>query len=88
MNKSDLNKIISGGEDSRKQFKADLRNADRLAAEMVAFTNSEGRRILIGVSDKGKPVGIPSFEVGRINQLISNAASQHVRNPLETLGSV
>ena len=35
MNKSELKKVISGGEDSRLQFKADLRNADGLAAEMV-----------------------------------------------------
>ena len=81
MNKTELKQIISGGEDSRLQLKADLRNADRLAAEMVAFSNSEGGRILIGVSDKGKVIGIPSSEVGRINQLISNAASQHVRSP-------
>ena len=53
MNKTKLKKIISGGEDSRMQFKADLRNADSLAAEMVAFSNSEGGRILIGVSDNG-----------------------------------
>ena len=82
MNKTELKKIFSGGEDSRLQFKTDLRNADSLAAEMVAFSNSEGGCILVGVSDKGKMIGIPSSEVGRINQLISNAASQHVRSPI------
>jgi ATP-dependent DNA helicase RecG len=85
MNKSELKKVISGGEDSRLQFKADLRNADGLAAEMVAFSNSEGGHILVGVSDKGKMIGIPSAEVGRVNQLISNAASQHVRSPISPL---
>jgi len=49
---------------------------------MVAFSNSEGGRILIGVTDAGKLSGIPRADVGRINQLISNAASQHVRSPI------
>ncbi len=81
MKKSELNKIIKTGEDRRLQFKADMRNADTLAAEMVAFSkNSEGGIILIGVSDEGKALGVPVSDLGRINQLISNAASQHVRN--------
>ena len=64
MDKTELKKIISRGEDSRLQFKEDLRSTDQLAAEMVAFSNSEGGRILVGVSDKGKVIGIPSSEVG------------------------
>ena len=85
MKKSELNKIIKTGEDSRLQFKADVRNVDTLAAEIVAFSNSEGGIILIGVSDEGKALGIPASAVGRINQLISNAASQHVRSPVSPL---
>ncbi|RQW05175.1 MAG: ATP-dependent DNA helicase RecG, partial [Calditrichaeota bacterium] len=82
MKKSELKTIVARGEDSLLQFKADLRNADKLAAEMVAFSNSEGGHILIGISDQGEIVGIPNSEIGRINQLISNAASQHVRSPI------
>ena len=82
MNKSDLKAIALKGEDSRLQFKKDIRNVDALAAEMVAFSNSEGGRILIGVTDAGELSGIPRADVGRINQLISNAASQHVRSPI------
>src|SRR4030042_6747004 len=85
MKKTELKDIISKGEDSRLQFKADVHNADTLAAEMVAFSNSEGGRILIGVSDKGKLTGIPSSEIGRLNQLISNVASQHVRSPISPI---
>ena len=82
MNISSLRKLVAHGEDSRLQFKADLRNMDALAAEMAAFANSEGGRILIGVGDNGELDGIFRSEVGRINQLISNAASQHVRSPI------
>ena len=79
---SDLRKLADRGEDSRLQYKSDVRNADALAAEMAAFANSEGGRILIGVSDNGGLDGISRTEVGRINQLISNASSQHVRSPI------
>ena len=82
MKKPELKSIVARGEDSRLQFKLDIRNVDTLAAEMVAFSNSEGGRILIGVTDAGEVKGIPRSEVGRINPIISNAASQHVRSPI------
>ena len=85
MKKTELKAIALKGEDSRLQFKSDVRNVDALASEMVAFSNSEGGRILIGVTDTGKLDGIPRANVGRINQLISNAASQHVRSPISPL---
>jgi len=74
--------LLQAGEDSVTQFKADITNADSLAAEMVAFSNARGGSIYIGVSDTGKAVGIPAQEVGRINQLVSNAASQHIKSPI------
>jgi predicted HTH transcriptional regulator len=74
--------LLQAGEDSVTQFKADITNADSLAAEMVAFSNTRGGSIYIGVSDTGKAVGIPAQEVGRINQLVSNAASQHIKSPI------
>jgi ATP-dependent DNA helicase RecG len=49
---------------------------------MVAFSNSHGGQIFIGVSNKGELVGLSAKNVDRVNQLISNAASQQVRSPL------
>ena len=85
MKLADLRKLIARGEDSRLQFKKDVNNADSLAAEMVAFANSEGGRILIGVGNDGKIIGLSRSDVERVNQLISNAASQHVRSPISPL---
>ena len=85
MKKTALKSIASKGEDSQLQFKGDVRNVDALAAEMVAFSNSEGGRLLIGVTDAGVLAGVPRKDLGRINQLISNAASQHVRSPISPL---
>ncbi len=72
----------AAGEDSTRQFKVDIRNAESLASEMAAFANSEGGVIYIGVADDGGMPGLSREDVTRINQLISNAASQLVRSPL------
>lgn len=78
---TELIDILSRGEDSRHQFKEDLNNADALAAEMIAFSNGAGGYIFIGVRDDGEVSGLSSHDVARLNQLISNAASQNVRPP-------
>lgn len=78
METSDLIEIISLGEDSRRQFKADVTNPESLAAEIVAFSNSGGGLILIGVNDDGSVCGLSQQNIARLNQLISNTASQHV----------
>ncbi len=78
----ELEKIIPHGEDGQNQFKIDVRNADSIAAEMVAFSNSRGGKIFIGVADNGELIGLTSQDVSRINQILSNAASQFVRSPI------
>jgi len=78
----ELEKIIPHGEDGQNQFKIDVRNADSIAAEMVAFSNSRGGKIFIGVADNGELIGLTSKDVSRINQILSNAASQFVRSPI------
>lgn len=73
---------VALGEDSTRQFKVDVRNAESLASEMAAFANSEGGVIYIGISDTSQTMGLTGDDVKRINQLISNSASQLVRSPL------
>jgi len=82
METTELIDILSRGEDSRHQFKADFTNGDALAAEIVAFSNSAGGRIFIGVGDDGAVLGLSSLDIARLNQLISNTASQNVRPAL------
>jgi ATP-dependent DNA helicase RecG len=74
MDYNTLQSITSIGEDSR--------NEDALAAEIVTFSNAKGGIIFIGVSHDGAFKGLIHSEVDRINQLISNAASKHVRSPV------
>ena len=48
MKLKELHNQISLGEDSTRQFKSDVRNAESLASEMAAFANSEGGTIYLG----------------------------------------
>ena len=77
--------LLSRGEDSRHQFKENFTNADSLAAEIVSFSNTVGGQIFIGVQNDGAVLGLSGADIDRLNQLISNSASQNVRpavNPL------
>jgi ATP-dependent DNA helicase RecG len=74
-----LHETIKRGEDSRRQFKKNVTNADSVAADMVAFSNGDGGVMLIGVCDDGSIAGLTSEDIHRLNQLISNAASQNVQ---------
>ncbi|RMW98484.1 ATP-dependent DNA helicase RecG [Allofranklinella schreckenbergeri] len=85
METTELIDLLSRGEDSRHQFKENFTNADALAAEIVAFSNTVGGQIFIGVRNDGSVLGLSGAEIDRLNQLISNSASQNVRpavNPL------
>lgn len=77
----ELIELIARGEDGRTQFKQgqDVTNARSLAGEMAAFANSKGGRILIGVDDAGSVTGLSPEDIRRINQLISNTATDCVR---------
>ena len=71
--------LLYKGEDSSHQFKKDVTNSDSLAAEMVAFSNGAGGKLLIGVNDDGSIAGLSSEDIRRLNNLISSTASQNVQ---------
>ncbi|MBF0236694.1 MAG: putative DNA binding domain-containing protein [SAR324 cluster bacterium] len=77
--------ILAQGEDSRNQFKKDVNNPDSLAQELIAFSNTLGGKIFVGVDDDGSISGLTTEDIRRINQLLSNVASQKINpaiNPL------
>jgi len=73
---------IQRGEDSKTQFKQTINNVAQLAQEFVAFSNSDGGLLFIGVKKNGEVAGLSFDEIEKINQHISNAASQHVKSPI------
>ncbi len=79
--------IIARGEDSRHQFKRDFANTESMAAELAAFANMGGGLLLVGVSDDGAIAGLTTSDISRLNQILSNAASQHVKPPLNPTSS-
>lgn len=78
MENSVLRERLIAGEDSRNQFKRTVSSSDQLASEMVAFSNSKGGTIYVGVDDSGTVFGLTQEEVRSLNQWISSAASQSV----------
>tara|TARA_R110002124_G_scaffold208776_3_gene375111 strand:- start:19603 stop:20301 length:699 start_codon:yes stop_codon:yes gene_type:complete len=57
----DLKNLIATGESSFLEFKHKVASPEKIAKEMVAFANTTGGRILIGVEDNGDIVGIESY---------------------------
>ena len=80
-----FNNILACGEDSSHQFKRDFSNAEALAAELIAFANTIGGVLVIGVDDTGCITGLSPERVGSLNQLLANVASQNVRPPINPL---
>jgi predicted HTH transcriptional regulator len=57
----DLKNLIATGESSFLEFKHKVASPEKIAKEMVAFANTKGGRILIGVDDNGDIAGIESY---------------------------
>jgi ATP-dependent DNA helicase RecG len=62
-NKSELENLILAGENSFIEFKREIFNNDSFAKECVAFSNVQGGKILIGVTDEGKIVGLSDNKI-------------------------
>lgn len=76
---------IELGEDSTTQLKANINNNISLTEEMVAFSNASGGLIIIGVKDDGEISGLSPEDIRRLNNMISNVASEHVKPPINPL---
>ena len=61
MSIQDLKNLIATGESSFLEFKHRVASPEKIAKEMVAFANTKGGRILIGVEDNGEICGIESY---------------------------
>lgn len=76
MKASEILEIIQQGESSKVQFKEKLPHTDSLAHELIAFSNSKGGIILIGINDKtGSQSVFPSII---IDTEVLNVSGQNV----------
>lgn len=57
-----IHKLIDQGEHQQQDFKYCINDSKKIAKSLVAFANTDGGRLLIGVKDNGKVAGIKSDE--------------------------
>lgn len=57
-----LNRLIEEGEHQQQDFKYCINDSKKIAKSLVAFANTDGGRLLIGVKDNGNIVGISTDE--------------------------
>ena len=85
MDEFTLREELLKGEDTTRQFKRQIDGQDHLAKEMVAFLNTRGGRIFVGVDDDGTIAGLTQETVIALANTISNACSQCVNPPCSVL---
>ena len=83
MDALELLDLIQMGESSKVQFKLRVDNANSVGAEMVAFSNTKGGLLIVGVEDKtGEINGLSFEELQSTNELLANSASNNVKAPI------
>ncbi len=83
MDALELLDLIQMGESSKVQFKLRINNANSVGAEMVAFSNTKGGLLIVGVEDKtGEINGLSFEELQSTNELLANSASNNVKAPI------
>ena len=81
----ELIEIIDLGETSTVEFKEKIPSIDGLAAEMVAFANSLGGILIVGVDDNGKVKGLTSEQLKEYQDMAMKAATNGVKPPLGSI---
>ncbi len=75
MTAEDIKEVVKCGETSTVQFKLLFNKAEDIANELIAFSNSNGGRIFIGINDKtGEIAGLSYKQLQNIGSLIASAA--------------
>ena len=75
----DISKQIKAGEVSGVQFKERILDKYDIACELVAFSNSHGGKLVVGIKDKtGKTNALSYSEVQETTNLLSDIASENV----------
>ncbi len=78
--KDHIQKLIDEGEHQQLDFKFEISDARKIARTLVAFANTDGGRLLIGVKDNGAIAGVRSEEE---YFMLEAAASMYCRPPVE-----
>ena len=75
-----IHNLIAEGEHQRLDFKFEITDSRRIARTLVAFANTDGGRLLIGVKDNGAIAGVRSDEE---YYMLEGAATMYCKPPVE-----
>jgi ATP-dependent DNA helicase RecG len=81
MSEEDLLNLISTGEDSFTEFKSENVHSDSLAKEIVAFANTNGGSIYIGIEDDGEVSG---YSDSKLEERAINICRNNIQPSLMT----
>jgi len=76
----ELQRLVEKGEDLHTEFKEGPIHPDDLAAELVAFANTDGGVLIFGVTDDRRIIGVEKVE--RLMQQVDQVAYQNCQPPL------
>lgn len=83
MDKLELFERVAAGEDSFTEFKREIGDNDKFANELIAFANTEGGQVFVGVDDDGTIVGIEDLQ--RTEERIVNIGRDKSVPPMDLL---
>jgi len=81
MNRKELIDLIEEGENIQCEFKRHFTTPEKIAREMIAFANTKGGYILLGIDDDKKIIGVESEKSEA--EMINDAANNYCEPPLE-----
>lgn len=81
MRAKELLDLISKGESSTLEFKRKISSLEKIAKEIVAFSNTIGGYLLIGVDDDGYVIGVPSEKT--IQEQLETACEFFINPPVK-----
>ena len=88
MELNEAKRLIRQGESQRVEFKRKIKYPEKVIKELVAFANSDGGFLFIGVSDDGEIPGVkyPDDEIFALDQAIGKHCRPELPATVETIG--
>lgn len=74
--------LINCGESATVEFKSRLPSEEIIARNLVAFANTKGGILIIGVEENGTVIGIPNSEVGQTLERLTAIAKKLLPFPI------
>lgn len=81
MNIRTLQRLIKRGETQKVEFKQSASSAKDLAREIVAFANTTGGTLILGVDDKAQLIGVKDYK--EAEQTLTNALNHNCQPPIQ-----